>query len=214
MRRLILCFILIACLASSAFAQQWSKYVPDKPRREIVKKSSRATGIRVATLGYSIGIAWITEPMARAVVSEMIDRERLTPEEADARYLKLRPEKSFLFMMFTHQTATRSPLGVTSARSLGDPITASETFLQRSDDQKRFSKAEIIEHDSDLVFAGLAPTVGAQNTYKIVFPRADRSGELLVKDLADKMEIQFTLSGRKIVLDYKLKEMIASLQEL
>ena len=208
----LLLSIIILLITATAQAQQWSKYIPEKQRKDIFKKSSRATGAGAVFSGQIGAATWLTDSMARALVSDSIDRERLTPEEAEDRYLKLRPENSYTFLI-TGLRLAMSPRG-TSARTLNDPLVAAETFLQRGDDRGKFSKAEVADHQFDVNMGGFLRGSSIDNTYRVVFPKTDRSGSPLVRDLADKIEIQFNLSGKKIVFEYKLKELVTRLEDL
>jgi hypothetical protein len=208
----LLCGILLTVTASVQ-AQEWSRYVPEKQRKEIFKKSIKSTGVGLAMTGQAAGVIWVTEPMARVLVSQAIDRERLTNEEAEARFRQLRPEDSYLFLINALRVGV-SPLGGLAASNLGNPLSANETFLQRGDDRKKFSRAEIADHQFDIHLGGLVRGPDLQSAYVVVFPRKDRSGEQIVRDLVDKIEIQFTLSGKKVVLDYKIKELVTNLESL
>lgn len=212
MNRLLVCLATIFFLTSSAFGQQWSKYIPEKQRKDILKKSARGTKVGGAFGSLFVNVVWINDSTARAMVSTLIDRERLTPDEADARYLKFRPSNSFLFLVFVFRSGI-SPLGE-SGRAIVNPLLASETFLQRADDHQKFAKAEVADHDSDLFYSGLFGAGGTENTYKILFPRADRSGSPIVRDIADKIELQFNLAGKKVVLEYKLGETASRIEDL
>lgn len=193
-------------------AQQWDKYIPKNKRNNIFKKSARGTGMGAAMTG-QIGVSyWITEDMARVLVSETIDKERLTVEEAEARYKVLRPLDSYCFMILAIRGAL-SPFG-TRGSTLTNPIAPKEIFLQRDDDKEKFSKGSIVEHEFDLSFGGLFKPDQLESSYLIQFPRNDRAGVSLIKNITDKMEIQFTMGGKKVVLEYKLKDTVARLEDL
>jgi hypothetical protein len=210
--KLIPSFVVILLICGTLHAQEWSKYVPEKLRKDIFKKSAKTGGTGLALSGQAVIAIWVTEPMARVLVSEAIDRERLTPDAADLRYKALRPEKGYCFLMNTYRFGLGA-LGA-SVKDIGNPLANNETFLQRTDDRKRFSRSEIDDHQFDINLGGLFRPAGAQSTYRVNFQKEDANGQALVRDLADKMEIQFSLSGKKVVFEYKLKEMVSRLEDL
>jgi hypothetical protein len=210
--RALITIIAFMSLAVAAQAQEWSRYIPKNQRKDIFKKVVKAGGLGLAMTHQYVGVFWVTESFARVIISEAIDRERLTNEEAEARYKQLRPEGGFCFLIEARRTR-ESPFG-TKASSLGDPLATKELFLQRADDRKKFSKGEVSDHKFDIELGGIVRLPALESSYVIIFPRSDRAGEPLVKDMTDKMEIQFTLAGKKVVLDYKVKDFVTRLEEL
>lgn len=89
--------ILTSLLCAAASAQDWSRYVPKKQRSVIIKRSVKGTGMGLAMTGQGAIAYWVTDQLARAMVSEAIDRERLSNEEAEAKYKQLRPEGRYSF---------------------------------------------------------------------------------------------------------------------
>ena len=210
--RLIAIWIGIVMLAGNAQAQEWSKYVPEKQRKDIIKKAMRASGIGAALKsGMQSFTLWVTEPVACALVSSMIDHGRLTGAEADERYRKLRPVESYLLAVFTSVVDPGNPLF--SPRSAGeavDPLDPAALFIQRADDRKVFSKGTITEQDFDVSLSGIKP----QTLYVISFPRYSRDEQPIGRSLADKLELQYHLGPKKVILDYKIKDLVARLEDL
>jgi hypothetical protein len=206
----VCCIALLVIFSLPAHAQQWDKYTPKNKRKDVFKKTARGTGMGAAMTGQAGAAYWITEDLARVLVSETIDKERLTNEEAEARYKILRPLDSYCFMVL----AIRVALIGARASELDNPIAKNEIFLQREDNKNKFSKGSIVEHNFDMSFGGLIKPANLQNSYIVQFPRKDRTGEPLVKSLSDKIEIQFTMSGKKVILDYNLKDTVTRLEDL
>lgn len=209
--------ISIALLLLTPFvgqAQQWDRYIPEKQRKSIVNKARQVSGAGAAiATGSFMLVYWITDPVARALVSDAIDGERITNEEADALYRKLRPEKAYRFLVEVRTNST-PPHRSSSASSLGDPLAQRQAFLQRADNRNVFAKGEVADHKIDYHFGSIFKPGELRSTYEVIFSQADRSGSLVVRDLADKIEIQFTMRGKKVSLDYKVKDLVSRLEDL
>ncbi|MEW6212310.1 MAG: hypothetical protein AB1631_28540 [Acidobacteriota bacterium] len=213
-RRITLSMLFLFMLGITSNAQQWDKYMPEKGRKSIVNKARRVSGVGAAMAGHIALAIWITDPVARAFVSDAIDKERLTPDEAETRYRQLRPEGSIAFLIDARRQTANKPFGNTKASTLDDPLVAAETFLQRADDRNTFSKAEVADHKFEINLGSFFRPGDLQSVYRVVFPRVDRQGKPIIRDLSDKIEIQFNLAGKKIVLDYKVKEVVSRLEDL
>lgn len=201
---------LIILLASFAQAQEWRGYVPQKQRKDIFKKCAKTGGTGLALSGQAVIAIWVTEPMARVLVSEAIDKERLTDDAAELKYKSLRPENAYCFLI----TAYRFGIGAAliQGKSVENPLAGNETFLQRADDRKVFSRAVIDDHQFDVNLGGFIQPGNIQSTYRVLFTKS--ADVPIVREMKDKIEIQFSLSGKKVVLDYKIKEMVKDLGEL
>ena len=196
-----------------ALAQQWDKYVPKNKRKEAVKDCAKATGMGMVFSGQAALTLWISEPAARVLVSQAIDKERITNQEADEKYLELRPQGVYLFLLDARRI-TSPAFGRTSAKSLADPLARKELFLQRAGDTKHFSKGEVRDHDFDVNLGGLLGGGDLASTYYITFPKRTRDEQPLITSLSDKIEIQFVISGKKVVLEYKVKDVVTRLEDL
>jgi hypothetical protein len=196
--------LLLAC--GSVRTQEWSKYVHEKQRNDIMKKSFKGTGFGGIFAGKMAGVFWITDPMARVIISKAIDRERLSPDEATSNLEALRPNDTYTFIIDAVELH-HALFGVYGKKG---NIPEAEMFLQRADNRKLFIKGDLTESDVRL---GIR-TIDDSNLMIARFPKVTRAGEPLVLDLADKIEMQFTLAGKKVILEYKLKDMVSRLEDL
>jgi len=210
MKRLAVCLVILASFAPAAPQhQQWPKYIAPKQQKEILKKAARGTGIGGLLIkSASAGIYWVTEPVARALVSQMIDKERITDAEADERFAVLRKDNVYTIAVYS----TSLSFGGKTVNEAVDPIGRNDFFLQRADDRKVFSKATVEKETFDLAInVGRAQTLV---TYTARMDKNDRSGQPIVRSLEDKIEVQFSLSGHKSILDYKIKDLVSRLEDL
>ncbi|MEK6325479.1 MAG: hypothetical protein AABN33_27885 [Acidobacteriota bacterium] len=209
--------LILALLTASTAAQQptWSKYIPKNQRNGIIKKTVRVTGLGASMTGHGTSIAiWATEPTARALVSEIVERERLTPEEADRHLADLRVQNYYCFLI---NVLERPPSLFTGRRGsgkpspIGNPLKHREVFLQRAEDRDQFSKGTVSDHEFDFYLN--APTL-PETAYLVFLPKLARNGHPIVRSLSDKIELQFTISGKKVVLDFKIKDIVGSIEKL
>lgn len=61
---------------------------------------------------------------------------------------------------------------------------------------------------------GLIKPTELQSSYIVTFPNTDRSNTPIIRDLSDKIEIQFTLDRKPVVLQYKIKDLVNRLADL
>jgi hypothetical protein len=206
MTRLHLSWLLVLAFAFPVSAQQWQRYVPPNRRGDLLKKNIRTSGMGAVISGKASLVIWITEPVACALVSNIVDHERLTADEAEAKYRTLyNPDAYTLFIGSLGIVGT--PFGAYTKR---EDVHLPESFLQRADDKSAFAKGEAKPFEGSFYIRGM----NAYNQIILEFPKVTRSGQPYIKDLADKIEIQFVLSEKKIVLQYKVKDIAASLNEL
>jgi hypothetical protein len=203
----------ILLLTSTSLAQDWSKYVPKNKRKDIVKECTKRTGLGLYLTGQGALAILITEAAARALVSQAIDSERISNKEADAKYEELRPKDVYLFLIDAGHVSGNK-FASTSGKKLFDPLARKELFLQRTDDNKQFSKGEVRENYFDINLGGIYSGSYFASMYFVTFPKITREGQPFMKSIDDKLEIQFALSGKKVVLDYKLKDIVKSLEDL
>lgn len=195
---------------SAALAQQWDKYIPGQQRKDVFKKHVRLAS---AGTGYASVAIWITDAEARGMVSEAIDNERLTNEEAEIKYYQLRREHSCSFLIYAYATtATLPPLA--SAGSVSNPIAPNESFLQREEDKTKFSKGELSDHQFDILLSGqMLPDI-LKSSYVVNFSRNDRKGNALIQSLSDNMRLQLKVAGKTVILEYKIKGLVTRLEDL
>lgn len=212
MKPLILTVLVFALsvAARPATQNEWPKYVPPKQQKEILKKAARTTGVGGILVKSSIaGIYWVTEAVARALVSQMVDKERLTNDEADARYRALRKDGVYTIAVYSSSLGFGGLKPKTVNETI-DPIGKNDFFLQRAEDRKIFSKAVVEKESFDLVVNSPQTIV----TYTARLSREDRAGQPIVRGLEDKIEVQFSLSGKTAILDYKIKALVTRLEDL
>lgn len=213
MKLLTLTIIVFATslVSISAPQNEWPKYVAPKQQKEILKKAARSTGVGGLLIKSSIaGIYWVTESAARALVSQMIDKERLTNEESDARYAELRKDGVYTIAVYSSSLGFGGIGRPKTVNETVDPIGKNDFFLQRADDRKVFSKAAVEKESFDLVVNTPQTIV----TYTARLSKQDRQGQPIVRSLDDKFEVQFSLSGKKAILDYKIKDLVMRLEDL
>src|SRR5262245_52909474 len=99
-RLLLRLLVVLTVCSSTGQAQDRNRYISEKGRKNTIKKAGRGTGLAFL-MGVQAGadVFWITDQVALALVSQMIDKERLTNEEADERYRMLRDESRYSFLI-------------------------------------------------------------------------------------------------------------------
>jgi hypothetical protein len=205
----LITFILF--FASTALGQEisWSKYIPEKQRKPIINDCLRNTGLKGVLYDKSATAIWVTDQAARVLVSQAIDRERLTNEQADALFSRFRPKDSFLILIVAEYLyASKYP------EELPDPLSKNEIFLQRSEDTKQFSKGILQNEDFDIQLRGLFRTPKHFLTHRILFPRQTRDNVNLIRSLDDQIDLQFVLERKKFTFEYKLKDVVKNLEDL
>lgn len=211
MKQSLVLFVLLL-LSLPIQAQQWPGYIPEKSRKDILKKAFRMSGIGAGLkTGSDAIIMWMTNNVAHAVVSNMIDKERLSNSEADERLSSIRKPDSYVLMCLT-RTMTRGGIfgGPATVKQAVEPLDKSAIFIQRKDDIKIFTKAVVIDNDYDFWLAIPAIT----NSYILVFPRTSRENVAIADSLEDRLQVQLNLLSKKVLLDYKIKDLVTRLEDL
>lgn len=137
----LLSIALISPAVIPASHQQWNRYIPEKQRKGIFKKAIKSTGMGAALSGRAAACTWLTEQVARALISDAVDRERLTPDEAEVKYRLVRSDDSYSVLIGS-MGIRATTFGAYTTKT---EIHPSEAFLQRSDDRENFSKGEVRE---------------------------------------------------------------------
>ncbi len=182
----------------------WSKYMPKKQRVSTVRGFSKSTGLGGLMKGASMGaFLWVTDPVASAIVSDAIDDERLTPEEADARYALLRAPDVYTFIavvivvrgygFFTRADTVDVP---------GGPFAENQLFLQLKENTQTFSRGEVHPDPISISVGGKT----SKSNYIVRFPKTSRDGAPLVLDPPRKVQVQFKVDTKTAVFDYDLAE--------
>lgn len=190
----------------------WLRYVQKNKRRDIVKNARQESGIGAGLATNSISAAiWISEPVAAAIVSAQMDRERLTPEEAEESFRALRPADAYVIGLVIRLLEDPDfDIGDTDEKDSKKILKRREVFLQRKADTSRFSRGEIHDTDLDLMMAeGFSP-----NRFLFFFPKVDREGRPLVSALGDVMQFQFKLVKKEIVLNFEPRKFADALKDL
>ena len=208
----ILAFSILLFLALPTFAQekQWDKYIPKKPRKLILEKALRRSGLGAALKGRSSVILWLTEETARAVISDRIDKERLTSEEAEERYRSLRKGDAFRFLIYGSTALNRGSFPI--AESVSKAFAANELFLQRGDNKEIFSRGSLSNNDYDIYSTSASPD--AVSSYVATFPKTSSKQKRIVNSLDDRIQIYFVFNTKKIVLEYKIRDLVDRLEDL
>jgi hypothetical protein len=210
MKKLTLISVILF-FASTASGQEtsWSKYIPEKQRKPIISECLRNTGLKGVLYDKSAAAIWVTEQAARVLVSQAIDRERLTREQADSLYAQFRPKDSFLILIVTESLSdSKYP------EELPEPLSKNEIFLQRSEDVKQFSKGIVQNNDINIQFRGLVRTPKHFLAYRILFPGQTRDNANLIRSLDDRIDLQLVLEKKKYIFEYKLKDIVKNLEDL
>lgn len=193
----------------STNAQDWSHYAPTKGRGDTIKKARRNSGVGAALATNLVILTyWVTDPVAKAIVSDMVDRERLTESEANKRYGMYRREDKFVFILEVKEVAAGYSRG--SLKESASPLRSGEVFLQRADNRKEFTKGDIAEGEIDFELGSGKQT----NAYILTFPKKTRGDQSLIRHLDDRIEIQVSLKGKTVLLDYKIKDLVTRIEDL
>ncbi|HEY6327699.1 MAG TPA: hypothetical protein VI756_00060 [Blastocatellia bacterium] len=191
----LLCLVLpvprVAVVAAHN-AEQWGKYVPPQGRKQILKKATR-----VVSSTFSSGeasVTWVTDDVASALVSSMIDKERLSLADADKRYGELRGDHYTFLATVWFVMVGREPIGMHhhSSADIANPIKSDTLFLQRAEDNKVFSRGTAAQTDFD-ASEGVREAV---SRYMLTFPKTGDNGQPLINSMTNTVELQFDLAGK------------------
>ena len=193
--------VLVLLLPVSVRAQGWDKYIPNKKheREKIKAKAERSGSTGGIFRGYAIKPVWVTDQVARALISREVDEERLSNEEADRRLASLRSEKEYIFFV---------PV-ITVGRSVDEPVTGKGLFLQRAENRKVFSRGMSSEGKYSRRYLN-----ADQYAYIIHFPKVDENGQPLIKSIDDIIEISVLTTAGTAVAKFKIKDFVSRLEEL
>jgi hypothetical protein len=196
---LMLAFHLCA-FGQAAQSEKWKKYLPVKnnPFIKMLNDSSesgRSKGQR--TGGMIVRAVWITDLVAREKVSRLIDRERISNDEAEQRFKESRSETEYQFTLRVHSDVS------------AEPINREAVFLQSAADRTKFVRAKVSGGDY-LASSGIWNIY----SYSLTFPKMTESNEPLVKSLEDVIEVSVTTSGEPVIIKFKIKDMVAHLEDL
>lgn len=206
--RVMIAVVVSFALASGSFAQKsgrWSRYI-ESPR-ERARVSSVLSQFEVAgqgflrNSGYVIQANWLTRRTLEAIVSGIVDDERLTPDEADARLAQ---------MMDLYEIGEKHAFYVSCSafRTAGpDPVNSNGVFLQRASDPKIFVRGEFLSTSIPSLGKAIATNGADEYSYVIKFPKATEDGQKIVLTTEDLVELSVNVKGSKtVVMKFKLKD--------
>jgi hypothetical protein len=211
----LLCLLMLLC-GTIAQGQEWNRYVESKDRKDILKKASRKSGIgAMMAANATARVIWVTDPVARALVSQMIDAG-LSKSAANGEYLDLREQRYHLFILVI-QRADRGASQKPWSEQL-EPLDRKAFYLQRSNDP--YAKSSEGEVTGARLYRRLAdglsvdPDLSDGHLYVVLVPRKTEVNDPVVKDLNDEVTPQFAMSGKSVVLKFKIKDLVARVEDL
>lgn len=150
--------------------------------------------------GTIIDTTWITRDVARAVVSQKIDDERISPDEADQLFSSMRD-------------AGRYQVHVRFSTLRGGPeFNENGMFLQREGQRDVFSRGRFA--DAIVFDTGIRVTV-EDSQHVVSFPKVTEAGSPLVTSLDDRLEISLKTQYKKpSVTSYRVKDLVDALTDL
>lgn len=187
------------------------KHIPERDR----KQASKGSGKLVAGFGSNQRalISLVTAPLARAIVSSLVDRQRLGPADAERKYKELSPDDKYSFIVRVWFLAEgMRPPGMRghTTKELAHPLDVSTVFLQRADDNGIFARGTATQTDFDL-FDGPADY---QSKYIVAMSKTTDKGVPVIRDIGDKIELQFEIGGKKSKVTYSLAELASKVDDL
>ena len=206
---LLVCLMLVVLATVPIKAQDWSRYVPEKSRSEIIKRAKRDSGFgRMMATNLRVTAYWLTEPLASVLVSSAVDKERLSENEANERRQKYRSAEQYVFLIKAQETQTRHIRG--NVNDIANPLRSGEIFLQRADNHKVFAKGEIQNNSYDFRLED----GGLSNYYLLTFPKISKDGQPLIRSIDDKIELQLSMPEKPAIFEYKIKDLVTRLEDL
>jgi hypothetical protein len=143
-------------------------------------------------------VLWVTDEVARALVSDMLDRKQITERDADYEYFQLRPEKHYLFVLFI-KVDKNTPWGPLDKKGF--------SLYKENDPANRLTNGEATEaYFSEKLRDALDPEFDVQKGkhYFATVPRRNPRGEAVILDLSDEPQAMFSLQGKEIYLKFVL----------
>lgn len=200
---------LVSLGASSTGAQEWKRYIPAAERKAVLAKAARGTGLGKKFISkVNARVLWVTDEVARALVSDMLDRKQVTEKEADWEYFQLRPEKHYLFVLFI-KVDKNTPWGPLDKKGF--------SLYKDNDPANRIVEGEATEaYFSEKLRDALDPEFDVKKGkhYFASVPRRNPQGEPFLLDVNDEPQAMFSLSGKEIYLKFPLKEFVTSVKDL
>jgi hypothetical protein len=203
------CFILLVFFVSVTPAQDWKRYIPEKDRQVIFQKATAKTGLTAKFISKkNAQVLWVTDEVARAIVSDMLDKKYISAKDADSEYFDIRPFNQYLFYLFV-KVDKQSPWG---------PLDQQAFSLYKENDAKnRLSSGEVkgasfkdgIREALDAEFE-----VKKGRQYIVLVPRKNSSGQPVINDLNEEISAMFSLQGKEVFLKFKISELVSQVKDL
>lgn len=202
-------FLLLVFFATPTSAQEWKRYIPEAQRKEVYKKASLNTGLTAKFMSkVNARVLWVTDEVARAMVSDMLDKKLVSAKDADSEYFDIRPFNHFLFYLFI-KVDKKTPWG---------PLDQQAFSLYKENDQSnRLSSGEVIEASFK---RGIREALDVEfevkkgRQYVALVPRKNSSGQAVIADLNDAPSAMFSLQGKEVFLKFKINELVSQLKDL
>jgi hypothetical protein len=200
---------LLSGFALSARAQEWKRYIPEGQRKEVYKKATVNTGLSAKFLSkVNARVLWVTDEVARAIVSDMLDKKYVSLKEADWEYFDLRPDNQYLFYLFIN-VDKKTPWGPLDQKAF--------SLYKENDPANRLSGGEVNEASFKQGLRealDLAFNVKKDKQYVALVPRKNSSGKPVITDLNEELSAMFSLQGKEVFLKFKIKELVSQLKDL
>jgi hypothetical protein len=202
------CLILLL-LAAGAQAQEWKRYIAENDRKAIYQKATAKTGLTAKFISKKTAqVLWVTDEVARAIVSDMLDKKLLSVKDADSEYFDLRPFSHYLFYLFI-KVDKKTPWGPLDQKAFSLYKENDQTNRLSSGEVKDASFKEGIREALDVEFE-----VKKGKQYIVMVPRKNSSGQPVINDLNDETSAMFSLQGKEVFLKFKISELVAQLKDL
>jgi hypothetical protein len=198
--------------AAAAPSGAWSRYIPSKQRKDVVKHSARAAGFGAMMSGRITAAIWLTDKTARAIVSDAIDEERIDASEAERRYQSLRVPDKYALLIYVDALKGGGLGGYTqtTAEELKGSIDDKRLFLQKEKDKKAFSRGELLPEPFTFTLNGRR----VDKAYIALFPKQTESGVALLGSLDEKLELVYFFIDKEIKLKFEPKKLVPIAGEL
>lgn len=195
------CFLLLGPAHSTSAAQGWGGYLPEKQRKDILKKARKREVTMDGLIGGTIiDTIWVTRDVARAAVSLRIDDERITVDEAERLYAALRPADRYL----VHVRYSTLPDG--------PELNENGLFLQRAGAKDIFTRGKQV---NALVFDSGIRTTVQDNQIILEFSKTSENGAPIVRSMDEKIEVSIKTQYKKpSVTEYAVKDLVRDLVDL
>lgn len=182
--------------ASPPAQAAWQLYMPEKERKPVWKRAYRRGTMKMNfAAGTFVDVVWVTKDVARAVVSEQVDQERLSPAEAERQFAGLRDRDHYAVIVRF------------SALPGGPEFKERSLFLQRASQTDVFTRGRLVE--------GASPgtpfrVTNRDSTLLVVFPKRTESGEPVVRNTAERLEISLLAQYPKpVVIPVAVSEIVS-----